>query len=117
MLANDIVFLSRLRKPFTRFGVYRLVERCASRVPSLSGRAITPHVLRHTTACHLVLAGVDINTVRAWIGHVSINTTNIYAEIDLTLKANAVALCEVGQPRPGRSWKEDKDLMAFLKSL
>jgi integrase/recombinase XerD len=42
---------------------------------------------------------------------------NIYAEIDLTLKANAVALCEVGQPRPGRSWKEDKDLMAFLKSL
>jgi len=35
----------------------------------------------------------------------------------LTLKANAVALCEVGQPRPARSWKEDKDLMAFLKSL
>ena len=47
----------------------------------------------------------------------SISTTNIYAEIDLTLKANAVALCEVGQPRPARSWKEDKDLMAFLKSL
>jgi hypothetical protein len=40
-----------------------------------------------------------------------------YAEIDLTLKANAVALCEVRQQRPGRSWKEDKDLMAFLKSL
>ena len=36
---------------------------------------------------------------------------------DLTLKANAVALCEVGQPRPARSWKEDKDLMAFLKAL
>ena len=64
-----------------------------------------------------VLAGVDINTVRAWLGHVSISTTNIYAEIDLTLKARAVALCEVGQPRPGRSWKEDKDLMAFLKTL
>ena len=80
-------------------------------------RTITPHVIRHTTACHLVLAGVDINTIRAWLGHVSISTTNIYAEIDLTLKANAVALCEVGQPRPGRSWKEDKDLMAFLKSL
>jgi integrase len=52
-------------------------------------------VIRHTTACHLVLAGVDINTIRAWLGHVSISTTNIYAEIDLTLKANAVALCEV----------------------
>jgi hypothetical protein len=42
---------------------------------------------------------------------------HIYAEIDLTLKANAVALCKVGQSGPGRSWKEDKNLMAFLKSL
>ena len=115
--ADDAAFLSRLGKPFTRFGVYRLIERCAARAPELAGRTITPHVIRHTTACHLVLAGVDINTVRAWLGHVSISTTNIYAEIDLTLKANAVALCEVGQPLPGRSWKEDKDLMAFLKSL
>ncbi|MCI0430209.1 MAG: site-specific integrase [Rhodospirillales bacterium] len=115
--AEDAVFVSRLGTPFTRFGVYRLIERCAARVPELEGRTITPHVIRHTTACHLVLAGVDINTIRAWLGHVSISTTNIYAEIDLTLKANAVALCEVGHPRPGRSWKEDKDLMAFLKSL
>jgi integrase/recombinase XerD len=115
--ADDAVFVSRLGKPFTRFGIYRLIERCAARVPELADRTITPHVIRHTTACHLVLAGVDINTVRAWLGHVSISTTNIYAEIDLTLKASAVALCEVGHPRPGRSWKEDKDLMAFLKSL
>jgi len=115
--AEDAVFVSRLGTPFTRFGVYRLIERCAAGVPELADRTITPHVIRHTTACHLVLAGVDINTIRAWLGHVSISTTNIYAEIDLTLKANAVALCEVGQPRPGRSWKEDKDLMAFLKSL
>ena len=114
---DDAVFVSRLGTPFTRFGVYRLIERCAAGVPELADRTITPHVIRHTTACHLVLAGVDINTIRAWLGHVSISTTNIYAEIDLTLKANAVALCEVGQPRPGRSWKEDKDLMAFLKSL
>lgn len=114
---EDAVFVSRLGTPFTRFGVYRLIERCAAQVPELAGRTITPHVIRHTTACHLVLAGVDINTIRAWLGHVSISTTNIYAEIDLTLKANAVALCEVGQPRPVRSWKEDKDLMAFLKTL
>ncbi|GAN78990.1 MULTISPECIES: tyrosine-type recombinase/integrase [Acidocella] len=115
--AENAVFVSRLGTPFTRFGVYRLIERCAARVPALAGRTITPHVIRHTTACHLVLAGVDINTVRAWLGHVSISTTNIYAEIDITLKAQAVALCEVGQPQLGRSWKNDKDLMAFLKSL
>ncbi len=125
VLANEVldraadapVFVSRLGAQFTRFGIYRLIERCAERVPELVGRTITPHVIRHTTACHLVLAGVDVNTIRAWLGHVSISTTNIYAEIDLTLKANAVALCEVGQQRPGRPWKEDKDLMAFLKSL
>lgn len=115
--AGDAVFLSRLQKPFTRFGVYRLVERCAACAPALNGRKITPHVLRHTTACHLVFAGVDINTVRAWLGHATINTTNIYAEIDLKLKAKAVALCDVGEPQKGRSWKDDKDLMAFLKSL
>jgi len=115
--ADDAVFVSRLGKPYTRFGVYRLTERCAARMPELAGRTITPHVIRHTTACHLVLAGVDINTVRAWLGHVSISTTNIYAEIDLTLKARAVALCEIAQPQPGPSWKQDKDLMAFMKSL
>lgn len=111
------VFLSRLGQAYTRFGVYRLVERCAADVPRLADRAVTPHVIRHTTACHLVLAGVDINTIRAWLGHVSISTTNIYAEIDLTLKANAVALCEVGSRGPKRRWKEDKDLMAFLNAL
>lgn len=73
------VFVSRLGAQLTRFGVYRLIERCASQVPELAGRKITPHVIRHTTACHLVLAGVDINTIRAWLGHVSISTTNIYA--------------------------------------
>jgi integrase/recombinase XerD len=114
---DNAVFVSRVGTPFARFGVYRLIERCAAQVPELAGRTMTPHVIRHTTACHLVLAGVDINTIRAWLGHVSISTTNINAEIDRTLKAHAVALCEVGQPRPARSWEEDRDLMAFLKSL
>ncbi|MBI5755767.1 MAG: tyrosine-type recombinase/integrase, partial [Nitrospirae bacterium] len=41
---------------------------------------VSPHTIRHTTATHLLKAGVDINTIRAWLGHVSINTTNIYKE-------------------------------------
>ena len=115
--AGDAVFLNRRRQPFTRFGVYWVVERCAAQVPALAGRKITPHVLRHTTASHLVFAGVDINTVRAWLGHSSIDTTNIYAEINLRMKAEAMALCDVAeQPDPDRPWKEDKDLMAFLNS-
>ncbi|WP_268238485.1 tyrosine-type recombinase/integrase [Roseovarius pacificus] len=62
------VFVSRLGAGFTRFGVYRLIERCAAHVPALAGRTITPDVIRHTTVCHLVLARVDINTIRAWLG-------------------------------------------------
>jgi integrase/recombinase XerD len=55
------------------------------------------------TACHLVLAGLDINTVRAWLGNVSISTTNIYAEIDLTLKATKRVL-PACIPDAGRNW-------------
>ena len=115
--ASDAVFVTRLRKPYSRFGVYRLVERCAAQVPALARKKVSPHVLRHTTACHLVRAGVDINTIRAWLGHSSINTTNIYAEIDPEMKAEAIAMCDMIEPKPGRPWKDDKDLMAFLASL
>ena len=114
---TEAVFLSRYRKPYTRFGVYRLVERCSQQVPALKGRKITPHVLRHTAACELVRAKVDINTVRALLGHASLDTTNIYAEIDLEAKAKALALCDVAEPGSSRPWKENKGIMAFLKSL
>ena len=114
---GDAVFLSRHRRRYTRFGVYRLVERCAAQVPSLAERAITPHSVRHSTACHLLQAGVDLNTIRAWLGHVSVETTNIYAEIDLETKARAMALCDAGQPTTGRPWKEDKGVIAFLNAL
>ena len=115
--ATDAVFLSRHRKPYTRFGVYRLVERFAAQVPVLSERKITPHVLRHTLACHLLRSKIDINTIRAWLGHSTINTTNIYTEIDLEMTAEAVALCDAAEREFGGPWREDKGLMAFLKSL
>ena len=114
---GNAVFLSRQRRPYTRFGVYRLVERCAARVPSLMERKITPHVLRHTSACHLLQAGVDLNTIRAWLGHASLDTTNIYAEIDLEMKAKAMALCDAAEDGPDRPWKENKGLMSFLDTL
>ena len=60
---------------------------------------------------------MDLNIVRARLGHVSINTTNIYAEINLEMKAAAMALCEAVEPGPSRPWKQEKGLMAFLKSL
>ena len=115
--SGDAVFLSRQRRPYTRSGAYRLVQRCAARVPSLAGRRITPHTIRHTSACHLLQAGIDLNTIRAWLGHASLDTTNVYAEIDLEMKAKAMALCDAAQSGPDRPWKERKGLMAFLVAL
>ena len=57
--------------------------RCRS---ELSQRNITPHVIRHSCACHLLRAGVDLDTIRLWLGHVSLDTTNIYVAIDLDIK-------------------------------
>ena len=114
---SEAVFLSRLRRPYTRFGIYRLVERSAARVPSLAGRRITPHMIRHTSACHLLQAGIDLNTIRAWLGHASLETTNIYAEIDMEMKTKAMALCDAAEPGTGRPWKMSKGLMAFLGAL
>ena len=116
------VFLNRCGHPITRFGIHTLVERYVRKaqiqMPSLATKRTSPHTIRHTTATHLLRAGVDINTVRAWLGHVSLDTTNIYAEIDLETKAKALAKCEVGDPsKPQRRWREDPGLMAFLRSL
>jgi integrase/recombinase XerD len=62
-------------------------------------------------------SGVDINTIRAWLGHVSLATTNVYAEVDLEMKARALVNCEVKEDEPKKPWCEDKELMEFLRSL
>ena len=74
---------------------------------------------RHTTATHLLRAGVDINTIRAWLGHVSIDTTNVYAEVDLETKAQMLAVCAsfTSGKVTRRRWRDDPSLMQFLRSL
>ena len=118
---HERVFLNRYGRPITRFGIYlmvkRYVARVATKLPSLATKRVSPHSLRHTAATHLLRAGVDQNTIRAWLGHVSIDTTNIYAETDLEMKAKVLARCEVKETKPVRRWKEDKGLIAFLRAL
>jgi site-specific recombinase XerD len=119
---NQHVFLNRCGHPITRFGIHSMVKRYGKKVshgrPSLAVKRISPHTIRHTTAVHLLRAGVDINTIRAWLGHASLDTTNIYAEIDLQMKADALARCEikVEDGQQGSSSKE-QELMTFLHSL
>jgi site-specific recombinase XerD len=119
--SSERVFLNRCGQPLTRFGIHTMIERYAERVsegmPSLRTKRVSPHTIRHTTATHLLRAGVDINTIRAWLGHVSLNTTNIYAEVDLEMKAKALAACELTATKPTKQWREDAGLMAFLQTL
>jgi site-specific recombinase XerD len=118
---DEHVFLNRRAQPLTRFGIHTLVERyvakASTELPSLSKKRVSPHTIRHATATHLLRAGVDLNTIRAWLGHVSLETTNIYAEIDLEMKAKALAQCEIKEQAVDKHWREDEVLMAFLRSL
>jgi integrase/recombinase XerD len=82
-------------------------------VPDMHRKRIGPHTIRYTTATHLLRAGVDINTIRAWLGQVSTNTTNIYAETDPEMKAKALGLCAVKSKRSLKRWCDDPDLMSL----
>jgi site-specific recombinase XerD len=119
--AKEPVFLNRRGRPITRFGIYAMVERYANKVsatiPELVKKRVSPHSIRHTSATHLLRAGVDINTIRAWLGHVSIDTTNIYAETDLEGKAKALAHCEIQGTGRRKQWRDDTGLMTFLRAL
>ncbi len=119
--ARDRVFLNRRGEPITRFGIHAMVARYAReasrRIPSLGAKRVSPHVIRHTTAVHLLCAGVDINTIRAWLGHVSVDTTNVYAEVDFEMKAKALSTCEIAEAKTTRPWHRQVGLLSFLKEL
>jgi integrase/recombinase XerD len=119
---TEPVFLNRLGLPITRFGIHTMVERNVAKIiakfPALRTKRVSPHSIRHTTATHLLRAGVDINTIRAWLGHVSLDTTNIYAEVDYELKAKALTACEPsGAKAPVKRWRAQPALLEFLRAL
>jgi site-specific recombinase XerD len=119
---TEPVFLGRRNERMTRFGIHRLVAhyaRLASKfTPSLCLKHVSPHTIRHTTGVHLLRSGVDINTIRAWLGHVSLDTTHVYAEVDLEMKAKALATVDIkGLPQTPPRSTQMPSLMAFLKGL
>jgi site-specific recombinase XerD len=116
------LFLNRCGRPITRFGIHTVIERTALKAqaqsPALATKRVSPHSIRHTTATHLLRAGVDINTIRGWLGHVSLETTNVYAEIDFETKAKALAKCEIARTGAARQhWRDQPALMDFLHAL
>jgi site-specific recombinase XerD len=119
--ASQGVFLNRDGESLTRYGVHILVKRYARRAalkaPTLRNKCVGPHCIRHSTAMALLRSGVDINTIRIWLGHVSLQTTHIYAESDLKMKAKALARCEAPLLQAAKKRPNEKGLMGFLRSV
>lgn len=117
------LFRNRRGGPLTRFGVRYLLRKCASAAastaPTLKRKRVHPHVLRHTTAVHLLQAGVDLVTISHWLGHASVETTNRYATVDLETKRAAIAKARpIGDVDPAvAAWRTDRTILQWLEAL
>jgi site-specific recombinase XerD len=118
--ADAPVFPNRGGKRLSRSGVadrLRLaVAAAALKRPTLVGRRVSPHTLRHTTAMHLLQGGVDITVIALWLGHEDPSTTHLYVEADLAMKEAALQRVDDPSPRTGRFRATDR-LLAFLEKL
>ncbi len=116
----DPVFPNRRGQPLTRSGVEKrlraIVERASPKCPSLIGRRISPHTLRHTTAMHMLQAGVDVTSLALWLGHESPTTTHGYVQSDLAMKEKALRKLEPPSQRT-RRFRVNDSLLAFLDKL
>jgi integrase/recombinase XerD len=117
---SDLLFPSRLGGRLSADAVQRLVRNytqiASRRQSSLDGKTVTPHVLRHTNAMQLLTSGVDTSVIALWLGHESVQTTQIYLHADLALKERALARTTPPLTKPGR-YRPPDALLAFLTSL
>ena len=120
---DEPLFLNAQGNRLGRFGVVAILRRhivAATRQrPSLANKRISPHTLRHTAAMHMLQAGVEINVIKSWLGHVSVTTTNEYIEIDLAMKREAIERCTPPVPAPTGepTWHSRQDIIDWLEDL
>lgn len=117
------VFTNHLGTFLTRFGIRyilaKYIRKASEKQPSLKHKRLHPHSMRHSCAVHLLKSGVDLSTIASWLGHVSINTTNKYATIDLDMKREAIAKAAPPHTdsKPNASWRSNPNILAWLESL
>lgn len=118
--AEAIVFPSSRGERLSADGVQYILAKhvaiAARTCPSLQQRRITPHMLRHTAAMELLQAGMDRTLIAMWLGHESVETTQIYLDANLAMKEQALAKTAPPEGKPGR-FRPDDRLLAFLKRL
>jgi site-specific recombinase XerD len=107
---------TRLSADGLSYMLQHVVTQAAAARPDLKNKRVTPHVIRHTTAMHLLQAGVDIAVIALWLGHESIETTHGYVEADLEMKQRALDKLTPASGQVSR-YKPDDKLLRFLASL
>jgi len=116
----DPLFPTSTGRALSRDAVALLVAKHAKAAeqacPTLRGKSVSPHVLRHTAAMNLLQAGVDTAVIALWLGHESVETTQIYVHADLSIKERALARTAPPGTTPGR-YRASDDLMVFLEAL
>jgi integrase/recombinase XerD len=119
-LPADPAFPSRRGAVLSRDAIERLVakytEIAGAACISFRTKRVTPHVLRHTTAVSLLQAGNDRAVIALWLGHESIETTQMYLDADLSMKERALARTAPLRAGPGR-YRPGDSLLAFLSGL
>lgn len=114
------LFPNRHGHPLSRSGVddrlYRAVTTAVDHCPALKEKNVSPHTLRHTTAMHLLQAGVDMTVIALWLGHESCETTHLYVEADLEMKRRVLDRIDAPPVKPQRRRKSDQ-LLNFLDGL
>ena len=116
---DDPVFVNHQGKRLTRPGVTYILNKYMAQVSWLEGKkGITPHVLRHSKAMHLLRADVDLHYIRDFLGHVQIETTEVYARADAEMKRKALETANLDLPAEFQtSWQKDQSLLSWLQSL
>jgi len=114
------LFVSNRGDRLSRDAVERLVakhaDRASKQCPTLKGKRITPHVLRHSSAMQLLQNGVDRTVIALWLGHESVETTQMYIHADIQLKEQAMAKTQPAAIPEGR-YRPTDELLAFLEAL
>ncbi len=106
----------KLTRHGARYLLLKYLRRASPSMPTLKRPGISPHTLRHTKGMHLLQAGVPLITIKDFLGHADVKTTEVYVQIDLTMKREALSL--VGSPaRPAKSTRLPNDLLLWLESL
>jgi len=116
-VAEGPLFPNRDGSSLSRFGVAKrlrtAVAAAVQKCPTLAGRRVSPHTLRHTTAMHLLQAGVDLSLIALWLGHESPTTTHLYVEADLEMKRQALKKLDGPATRRQR-FRPSDSLLTFL---